>query len=434
MMLLSGARAKADWATRFSDVIGIPGSEIAAFDGCPVDRLGLLACVQDACHPIPFQIDARDPQGLWVLDRGPEPSQVPQPSGVGRNDLLLFMAADAADRARPDALPAAAPAAEISVHDPLSGATRWVYLLAFPHEAPRSEVSYVDYEPATDRVRGARVTLGFRHGMPGYLAVSECGDANLLDRFKVRATATFLWGLIRLSRNEDDLSTEFVGWRQGPIRILRRQRQWVRIGWGIRSPTFGSYTYFYRDFAELPVSLHLNFKPTYFFGNIVIRAVLDFRDLRGWSVLAPSAGTPIPIDGYMTGQKEALSRFSDRWFALLGPQITLVEDMDVSASLVSVQRRLFYREDVVQSDPPEEVPGQEPGIGYRLDHWEHVGAGTHQLRSVSYALPVGLDVRAFMTARNTPLQAVAHTLPPTAGPDARREATHTDRPTQRARP
>jgi hypothetical protein len=252
--------------------------------------------------------------------------------------------------------------------------------------------------------------------MPGYLAVSECGDANLLDRFKVRATATFLWGLIRLSRNEDDLSTEFVGWRQGPIRIIRRQRQWVRIGWGIRSPTFGSYTYFYRDFAELPVSLRLNFKPTYFFGNIVIRAVLDFRDLRGWSVLTPSAAAPILIDGHMTEQKEALNRLSDRWFGLLGPQITLVQDMDVSSSLVSVERRLFYREDAVHSDPPEEVPGQEPGIGYQLDRWEHVGAGTHQLRSISYALPAGLDVRAFMKARSTPLQAAMHALPPTDRP------------------
>ncbi len=413
--LLRVPTVKADWAARFSDVVRIPGDALPALGGCPIDRLGLLACAEGSCHPIPFQIDARDAQGLWVLDQGPEPNRVPQPGPLGNGSLLLFMAADAAQRARPDELPAATMALEISVHDPLAGAMHWAYLLAFADRAPRSAVSYVQYDAATDRVRGAHVALGFQRGVPSYLAVAEHGDANLLDRFKVRATATFLWGLIHFSRNEDDLHTQFVGWREGPIRVIRRQLQSVRIGWGIRSPTFGSYTYFYRDFAELPVSLRLNFPPTYFFGNIVVRVMLDFRDLRGWSVVVPSVASPIAIDGHMTEQKEALNRLTDSWFALLGPQVTLVQSMDVSASLATVQRRLLYREGVAQREPPEEIPGQEPAIGYQLERWEHVGAGAHQLQSVSYALPAGLEVRGFMRARNTPLQAAAHMLTPAAG-------------------
>ncbi|MFI5395063.1 MAG: hypothetical protein ACHQ9S_05975 [Candidatus Binatia bacterium] len=404
---LSAALALGDPAVRLGEVVRIAGADIGMLRGYRIDQLTLVSCVRAACRAIPFQIDERDAMGNWVLDQGPEVN-AGQASGVlDHKALLLFMAADAGDQVRRADLPGS-PAAEIAVHDPLLSTTCWAYLVAFPHVAPRSEVSYVRYDPANDRVGGRRVSLGFNNGVPDHLAVTGAGGdtpdgPNLLDRLKVRATATFLWGLIRFSRDESDLRTEFVAWRQGPIRVIRRQRQWVRIGWGIRSPTFGSYTYFYRDFAELPVSLRLNFPPHYFFGGITVRAVLDFRDLRGWSVLTPSLPAPITIDGTMTKEKAAVNDSADSWFALRGAQITLVQTMDVSPSLATVRRRLLYRESAKPS-PPEAVPGEEPGVGFNLDRWEQVGAGLHQLESVSYALPPEVDARAFMAARSTPLQ------------------------------
>jgi len=398
---------RADPSLRFGDVVSITGDQLALFEGSPIERLALLACQAAVCAPIPFQIDEHDPEGRWVLDHGTELNADTRPGLLAANDALLFMATDAGERVeRADRL-GPLPVLEIMISDPLAGSRHWVYLVAFTGAAPRSSTSYVEYDPSTDRVRGDRVSLGFHQGLPNYLAIADASGTpgtNLLDRLKVRASATFLWGLIHFSRSEDDLSTQFVGWRQGPIRVIRCQRQWVRIGWGIRSPTFGSYTYFYRDFAELPVGLRLNFPPTYFFGNIVVRVVLDFRDLRGWSVLTPSLSAPLAIDGTMTAQKVALNGFSDAWFALLAPQLTLVQTMDVSPSLASVRRRLLYREDASRPEPPESVPGEEPGVGYQLDQWEHVGAGAHSLQSVSYALPPTVDVRQFVAARATPLQ------------------------------
>src|SRR5262249_28857787 len=159
------------------------------------------------------------------------------------NDLLVFMASDAGERAKPGQFPGHKPTAEVRIYDPIAATTRWAYLLWYPSGAPRSPVSYVQYDPSADRVTGTRVSLGFNRGLPNYLAIrdrSTSEDTNLLDRLKVRASATFLWGLLRFSRNEDDLTTQFVGWHQGPIRVIRSQRQWIRLGWGIHSPTFGS--------------------------------------------------------------------------------------------------------------------------------------------------------------------------------------------------
>lgn len=401
-------------ALRCADVVQISGSELAPFIGASTDHLALVACggheKQVRCEPIPFQLDEVDAQGRWVLDQGPQPNVDDAPGVLDANDRVLFMASDAGQRANQRTLALKGEVAEISVRDPLSHTRTWVYLFVTADAAPRSPLSYVSYDPETDRVRGERVTLGFRHGVPGHLAVHGT-DGALLDRFKVRATATFLWGLVHLSRNEDDVTTEFVAWRAGPIRVIRSQRQWVRIGWGIRSPTFGSYTYFYRDFAELPVGLRLNFRPTYFFGDIIVEAALDFRDLRGWSVILPHVPEPIRVSGSMTGMKMQANEQAASWFALCGPQATLVQVLDVSPSLATVRRRLLYREDPARADPPEDVPGQVPAIGYRLDQWEDVGAGAHQLLSTSYALPPDLDVRQFMRSRGVPLEVSVRMLP-----------------------
>jgi hypothetical protein len=409
-----GARPLLAEATvRFGDVVRVAGADLHMLGGSRLDHLTVVACAHAACQPIPFQIDERDRAGNWVLGQGPEPN-TDQASGLLQdNDLLLFMAADAGERVARAHLPPTAAAAEIAISDPLEHTTRWAYVIRCPGVAPRSDVSYVGYDPVNDRVRGEHVSLGFRNGVPDYLTLDGSAGPtgpNLLDRLKVRATATFLWGLLRFSRDESDLTTQFVAWRRGPIRVIRRQRQWVRIGWGIRSPTFGSYTYFYRDFAELPVSLRLNFPPRYFFGDIAVETVLDFRDLGGWSVLVPSVDGAIPIDGVMTPQKESLNDLTDSWFALLGPQITLVQTMEVSPSLSSIRRRLLYRESNAPH-PPEAVIGERPGIGFRLDQWSDVVGGLHQLESVSYAIPRQVDPRAFVAARSAPLQITVRAVP-----------------------
>jgi len=392
---------------RFGEVVRVPGGNLGYLHGCHLDRLALLACTQASCRPIPFQIDARDGAGNWVLDHDPGHVGTGNAETLDGNHVLFFMADDAGAHARRTELPSAS-AAEIQIHDPVADSTRWAYLVAFPGAAPRSDISYVHYDPTHDRARGARLSLGFAGGIPDYLALVAQGAAaldgpNLLDRLKIRATATFLWGLIRFSRDESGLRTEPVAWREGPIRVIRVQRQWIYIGWGIRSPTFVSSTCFYRDFADMTVRLRLNFPPTYFFSDIIVRAILDFRDLTGWSVLTPSMSHPLSIDGTLSQARAAINNSADPWFALQSPSITLVQTMGGSPSLASVRRCLVYRQSHA-GFPPESLQGEQPGIGFVWDHWKQVSAGWHQLDSRSYALPAGADVRAFMNTLQSALQ------------------------------
>jgi hypothetical protein len=259
-------------------------------------------------------------------------------------------------------------------------------------------------------VEAPRFTVGFRGPTPQFIALRSDGSLgpNLLDRLKVRAYARFL-GLIPLWRNEDDLQTQFVAWRAGAIRVVRRQRQWVRLGWGLRTPVFRNDAFVYRDFSELPVRLRLNFPPTYFFSAIQIDGVLDFRGLDGWKLIAPGFDAPAGIGGLDDATKDALNRLPGDWFALAGDGALLVQTLSVSPSLSTVARHLVYREDE-GGQGPESVQGENPAVGVRLTRWEDVPGGEHSFTSTSFTLPAGYNVERFLSFQRANLTIDARPL------------------------
>lgn len=403
LLFLTPARGLTETRAPFGAVAEMTGESLRCLRGAAEDHVAVVAC-GDGCVPIPWQLDERDAEGRLALTEGPEPNPDDPPGLIDDDDELRWMVEDAGRRMAAAEIPAGATCAlEIRVR-PGSGGDRWAYAFALPVLAPRSERRYVRYDPARDVITGTRVALGFGGQTPQYLAVRREGDArevNLLDRLKVRVSARFL-GVIPVSRDESDLTTEFVAWHAGPIRVIRRQRQWVRVGFGLRSPTFGSDTYFYRDFAALPVSLRLNFPPTYFFRGIEVRAILDFRDLRGWQVQADGLGHPLTVGATTSSDAERFNHLRGEWFALVGPDATLLQVLGASPSLATVSKHLFYRE-LTAAAEPEAVAGEMPGVGYRLTDWARVDSGTHWFSSTSYALPPGDDPRRFMLERAHPV-------------------------------
>jgi len=381
------------------------GADLACLRGRPEQTLALFAC--DArCAPIPWQLDERV-DGRWALADGPEPNPEDPPGVLDDDDVVLWMAADAGRRALPNELPADATCAlELVVET--AAATEWVYAVAVPAPAPRSPRRYVTYDAARDLVGGERVTLGFGAPTPRLLAVRAADGSlgpNLLDRLKVRARARF-FGLIPLGRDEDDIEWAFAAWRAGPIRVLRREYQWVRLGFGLRTPIFETETLVTRATIELPVRLRLNFPPTYFFSGIEVQAVLDFRDLRGWQVAAAGAA-PLSVGAAGTA---AIDRRRSDWVALRGPEATLVLELVLGESLSSLAPTVVYREET-DSMAPEAAPGEMPGIGFRLSEWSAVGRGTHSFAAVAYALPADFDLTGFSAARAAPIRVGVSELP-----------------------
>lgn len=381
------------------DVATAAGETLGCLRGRAERDIALLACAPD-CAPVPWQLDERDAGGRWALDDGPEPNRDEPPGVLDDNDEMVWMATDGGGRvARRDQLPAGPCAIELAVR---GGATAtWVYAVATDGPAPRSAQRYVHYDAAADRVEGARVAVGFGAPTPRSLAVRGPDGAfgpNLLDRLKVRAHARFL-GFLPLGRDEDDIEYAFSAWHAGPVRVLRREYQWVRLASWLRTPIFETETLMTRDAMSLPVRLRLNFPPTYFFAGIEVRAVLDFRDLRGWQVAA--AGTaPVRVgDG---GDPARLDGARSDWVAMRGPDATLVLELVRGPSLATLVPTIVYR-DGPGGAPPEAVPGELPGIGYRLTEWSEVDRGAHWFAAVARALPPDADLEVFARERGEPL-------------------------------
>ncbi len=382
------------------------GADLSCLRGRNESTVALFACAT-ACAPIPWQLDERDGDGRWALDQGPEPNRDDPPGVIDDNDDLLWMAADGGRRAQVRELPRVDDCiVELEVRR--GDQATWVYAVATRGDAPRSPVRYVRYDPASDRAEGERVAVGFGAPTPRYLALRGRDGAfgpNLLDRLKVRAHARFL-GFIPLGRDEDDIEYEFSAWRAGPVRVLRREYQWVRLASWLRTPIFETETLMTRDAMTLPVRLKLNFAPTYFFSGIEVQAVLDFRDLRGWQVAA--AGVEPVVVG-ADGATRLDGARSD-WVGLRGPGAALLLELVRGESLATLVPTVVYRDDG-DPHPPEDTPGEWPGLGYRLTEWSKVDRGEHWFAAVARALPPDADLAAIARERSEPMVVLARPLP-----------------------
>ncbi|GIW45489.1 MAG: hypothetical protein KatS3mg077_2771 [Candidatus Binatia bacterium] len=379
--LLSAAEAQMP-VERGLEVITVAGRDLPALHGCRTRDVLAWSC-RPGCEPIPCQVDEVDPNGRYVLDTGDGGAHDEAPGVLDLTDVVLVQVADLGSDANP--LPLGA-RYRLRVADPLLQTEGVVFLGCSDGSVPLPPPSArVQVDVGADSVQMRRLKVRFSGPLPNFLAID--GGPNVLDRLKVRAQARFLFGLVTIRRNESDLEGQVLGWRVGPLRAIRAQQQWVHLGWGIRTPTLHSYAFFYPDYLDVPVALRLRFRATHFFSDIRIRGYADFRDLRGWTLVLPDDPMGYAVDGRMTAAEAALNTLDPLWFALSGPNLTLVQYFGLSRSLQSVKRRFLYRDDAESALPPEAVPGEVPGVGYELTDWRAVGSGVHSLHVMSFALP-----------------------------------------------
>jgi hypothetical protein len=373
-------------------VASAAGPALGCLRGRAEAAVAVFAC-RAHCAPIPWQLDERDAGGRWALNQGPAANPDLPPTVIDDNDEVVWMADDAGRRAGPGELPAADCAIEIEQR--VGTTTAWIYAAASAAPAPRSAQIYVTYDPHSDRITSGQFAIGFGAATPRFFALRTADGAlgpNLLDRLKVRASARLL-GLIPLGRDEDDILYDFAAWQAGPVRVLRRERQWVRLTPWLRTPIFETETIATRDALILPVRLRLNFPPTRFFAAIEIQAALDFRDLRGWGVRAAVAAPATIGSGAVR-----LDQMPGDWLMLDAPSATLALGLVRGPSLAATRATFLYREGDSE-EPPEAVAGEWPAVGYRLTEWSEVDRGEHWFAAEAYALPPGSDLDAFLAAR-----------------------------------
>jgi hypothetical protein len=239
----------------------------------------------DTLEPIPFQVDERDRRDRWVADLGPRPNPDDSPGVFDANDAIVVMNRDLGHRGDLTHLPNQATLwGEVRVGNegtPLG----YVYVGVFDSSMPslsHDNAGYSRYEPQTDRVYTERYALEFTGPLPTHVAFVDQLDefgTNVVKGIHASGEVRFLDGLFTLRRTEADIRQEILGYRDGPVRVIRRARYSIPLPFGFR--TSGRVDLlFYRDFAEGTALVKMKIPPRLIFADGDLLAYFDFLDLR----------------------------------------------------------------------------------------------------------------------------------------------------------
>ncbi len=390
--------------TRKADFIVIQGKDLPAHLGKKIDSLSLLSRVDEKVAPIPFQVDEINAEGEWILpdtpseDGGKSSDRTETDDAPGildENDQLVFMIRDSGDRVPAADIPGQVLSAEeITLLDPVDQGRSWVYLCSFPCSPPMSDVDYVSYQVADNRVVTSNYELGFSQEVPiSWDHLSFRGEPNMIDRLKMRFDMKILG--IRYRRNETHFKTRLSSYKDGPVRVIRRVRSSVKVNRLLRTPSAASESIYYDNAivipfrAKVPVSLK-SLKGI--INDMNIRGGADMQNLHGWKLRPETDDRWLIIDGSMDAVEESVRGEGATWFVLAGPpgafvcRMILDRKWDGSPQELPITTTFYYTDDDGALDPPEFVPGQSPNAGFLMDGMEDLKKGTFYFYIIGYMI------------------------------------------------
>jgi len=415
MMLGRGYKEKT--LERDLDAVIMKAGDLDSLLGSPIDRLGLLALAHGELEPIPFQIDERDKKDRYVYELGTEPNPDPDPA-LDANDELVFMSWDSGDRLdRPLELPGAEAAVEIELYDPVDAGMGWVYLVRFDGRPPLSDRDYVDYDPEGDEIEGERYILGYSKRAPisigRQLVKPEAGGSgkSIADRMKIRFQGKVILGLVQLDINEDGFTTEVTGYKDGPVRVLRRTANWQYLWRFIPTPRTYLNTQYFGRMIGYSLRFHVPFDVHAFLTEPVVRVSTDStceRPGRRWYNSENPQG--VAVDGWMSEEEMNLDRAEFSWTVVAsnepGEEGGWLSRNVYDRDAFPIWFELFYQDDMSTPDPPEEEPGSCGNTGYHVYGLENIERGDYELGVVMFPIP-GYepgDETPYLMVHDDPLQ------------------------------
>ncbi len=429
------ADAAGSWAgeprtlSRRFDVVAVTGDHLAPLHQRPIESLRLFRLREGRLEAIPFQIDEKDPSGRYVLTGGAMAGSDIDHGHLDMNDELVFLADDAGGRGVLEHGPEGSHTGiEIELVEPADPSKKsWAYLYEFPsNPPPRSPVDYLRYRPEADRVESLHYTIGYEKGYTFFTSLSQPISAggsgkDFIDRVKLRFTIWFFFDLIRMHRTEADARCQVIGWKDGPVRVLRNTENYFRILFNIPSPSIVTVTEYYPRYFLIPLQFTVPFN---------LKRVIGRFGISKWSISAYVDFAP-----NMLGAKFYTNRNQGHAFTGRTPQKELEGKVDRSGlawgyiskpGIGAIFPRLLlpepfyqycrpYLRDDLGGDkvPPETFRGEIAGGAiidqsyFPLDVFDLISAGTFETSQETYMIspdmaPGGVD--EWLRIRDLPIQ------------------------------
>jgi len=402
---------------RNRDPMLIEGTDLKGmFDGDRLNAVSLYAYSPDGFHPIPFQFDFIDEDGLVIpgyVNRVMEKAvydflpNEKYPDRLQGRYQLLFMARDTGHRYSGDSVPQGfTKALEVEVTDPVSKGRGWAYLMKPESPPQHADQDYVNYtliqqdSQITEQIKAEGYTTGFPDADKpfayGYWKIPEDAGGtgeDLLQTFRVRVKIKILFFNLDLDP-KSSIVPYVLGYNDGPIRVTRRVYSSIVIK-GIKMDRF-------MGDAKLETESHYYGSYFFFDGEVSLPGFVkkiskvkamfttDFSSLSsglGWynAVNGPAQGCI--VDGKMSPQEQALSDVPYKWSLLVGPQGGWANILQMHTESVRPNMKLFYLDDSsYKNEKDPDLNGTWASTGYYLDKLDKVGE-TVSFRTSIFAIP-----------------------------------------------
>ena len=362
----------------------IPAAGLPALLGKPLQQITLLHYRDERLSPIITQIDQRDSDGRYLLEDASTTDD--RPAVLGPDDEIVFRLSDSAARL-PAESAGSASLVEIEVGDLQGGQAGWVYAGLPGHAAQAPAHKQVRYQTETDSAETAIYRIGFSSQHPFLIDSfhwrlnANSWSPNVLDAMKIRHQGV-MFGFIPFRRSSKDYSSRLTRVKTGPLRVIRRTENHVRIVWRLKTPAL------YIDYVMMPDSFVMDtivdipFNLGLFFSDVETLTTVDWRSaptLPELTIRSPGTTSSLVANGQMSDEKHQFNTISDTRFSVHSAYGSIFVALDIPDDF-PIQPWLYLSDQNDVADPPEHQPGQFGNVGYRTTGWENIDTEVHHLK------------------------------------------------------
>jgi hypothetical protein len=384
---------------RWLDPVEVSGSELPAMTGLEISRLRVFMSQNGEIRPVPFQVDQKGSNNDWVWNGVYDPARVddgfdeeeseltagpenltyddqdpPGKSIFDKNDVVVFLAVDTGDKDRKSLMRLGADKLlELKITDPVNQAKGWVYLAYFESDAPAiSDRRYVRYQPEKFRVSGPDHEFLYSPDHTMMLDDFQLGGVSVFAGSRIRGEVTIGIGPITFDFefSEKDIRGYSSGYINGPVRIVKRSVEYVRLGSGIASPGVNCDHIHYPWHAEIPVLISKRFPVQ----RVSILATSVFRRANFSRVEVDGVVTPVLLGNHSADENLLMGNTEAEWIELAGDRISVVSSVKIPPQHRGHMDVIPYLID------DEHIPGVE--VGFLIRTRDKTPDGDHVIHSV----------------------------------------------------
>lgn len=380
--------------TRIDDIIEIQGKSLKALSGTPISKLRLFVFKNGNFLRAPYQVDERDPKGEWVFTIGEEKSEDVDKGMLDDNDELAFMAKDLGGEAPTEQKPKGANSCyKITVSDPVDHSKGFAYLCAFDTPPPPSTADYVSYKVEGDWMWMIGETYKIGTGVEEsyfdkvHLRTGPTAPwgTDIMDRYKTRGVGIPIPGKEVLP--ESNAKAKAVAWIDGPVRVIRKSKGWLKVAWKIKIHGEGSsQNIYYPTWFVVPLRLGVPQVPKPLLKNFKLLITLDFNhNFYGTKYYDEVNPQGVLVDGQMSDAERKLECGKHHeWYAVTGTKGTVMARYVLPPDMKKwVKALTYYMDDKNLPDPPEEEVGQS-NFGFMMENFADLPAGEYRYSAYFY--------------------------------------------------